>query len=335
MFAKGLRTVGSLLMRYRTHILVDLAVAAMVLALPLGLRAQRAASAQEPPPVVALAGDVDVVRAQAVSRSATITAGANPSTRVADDVKQIQKYTLGARDTLQSVANFYGVTAEAVAASNGITDPSLVNQQGREIMIPPAEGVLYTVQEGDTVESVATKFKVELKAIMDYNRLYFEPEHFAPTKLVFVPGAQLPTLVYATVEEEEPTVIARPAPVNNQRTSNGRLSWPVGGTVTQFFWAFHTGVDIAAPYGTGVAASASGTVVSTGWVAVGGLSVRIRHEGGLETGYYHLGSIYVAPGQKVERGQVIGTIGMTGVTTGPHVHWEAKQNGQFVNPFAQ
>lgn len=338
MIAKDLRALGALLIRYRTHILVDLAVAAMVLALPLGLRAQRVASAQEaPPPVVALAGDVDIPRAQAVSRSATITAGANPSTRVADDVKQIQKYTLGAKDTLQSVANFYGVTAEAIAASNGITDPTLVNQQGREIMIPPAEGVLYTVQAGDTIETVAAKFKVEPKAIMDYNRLYFEPEHFAPTKLVFVPGAQVPTLVYATVDEDEPTVIARPAAAvaNTPRTNNGRLSWPVGGYISQFFWAFHTGVDIAAPYGTGIAASASGTVVSTGWVAVGGLSVRIRHEGGLETGYYHMGSIYVAPGQKVERGQVIGTIGMTGVTTGPHVHWEAKQNGQFVNPLAQ
>lgn len=336
MIVKSLRTLGILVHRYRAHILVDLAVAAMVLALPLGLRAQRAVSAQEAPPVAAQAADMELPRAQAVSRSATITAGANPATRVADDVKKIQLYTLGAKDTLQTVANYFGVSAEAVAASNGITEPTLVNQQGREIMIPPAEGVLYTVQPGDTVEAVATKFKVEPKAIMDYNRLYFEPEHFAPQKLVFVPGAQAPALVYATVDEEEPTVIARPAPANNQRTSNGRLSWPVQPTyISQYFWALHTGVDMPAPYGTGIGASAPGTVIAAGWVAVGGLSVRIRHEGGLETGYYHLGSILVAPGQKVERGQIIGTIGMTGVTTGPHVHWEAKQGGQFVNPLAQ
>lgn len=339
MVAKSLRTFGSLALRYRAHALVYLAVAAMVLALPMGVRAQRGAGAQpqETAQVAALAADVlsDAPRAQAVSRGATISAGANPATRVSDDPKKIQLYKLGAKDTLQSLANYFGVTAEAIAASNGISDPSLVNQQGREIMIPPAEGVLYTVQAGDTVEALAKKYKVEPKAIMDYNRLYFEPEHFSPSQLVFVPGAQLPTLVYATADEEEPTVIARPPAADNPRP-NGKLAWPVRPAyISQYFWAFHTGVDMPAPYGTGIGASAAGTVVAAGWVAVGGLSVRIRHEGGLETGYYHMGSLFVAAGQKVEQGQIIGTIGMTGVTTGPHVHWEAKLNGQFVNPLAQ
>jgi murein DD-endopeptidase MepM/ murein hydrolase activator NlpD len=334
MAARSLRTLGSLILRYRSHIFVDLAVASMVLALPLSLRVQPAASAQEPPPVASIAGMVEpVARASTVSRGGTITPAAEPATRVADDVKKIQLYTLGPKDTLQSLANYYGVSAAAIAASNGISDPSLKNQQGREIMIPPGEGVLYTVVEGDTVDAVAAKFKVDPKVIKDYNRLHFEPEHFAVSKLIFVPGAALPTLVYAT-DDDEPTVIARPPAANTPRT-NGRLSWPVGGYITQYFWAFHTGVDIAAPYGTGIAASDAGTVVATGWVAVGGLSVRIKHQSGLETGYYHMGSIYVAPGQKVERGQIIGTVGMTGVTTGPHVHWETKLNGAFVNPLLQ
>lgn len=335
MLSRSLRTFGALILRYRAHILVDIAVAAMVLALPLSLRAdQQAANAQQPPQAAAASIETELPRVAAVSRGGTISAGANPATRVADDVKQIARYTLGAKDTLQTLANFYGVSAEAIAVSNGISDPTLKNQQGREIMIPPGEGALYTVAEDDTVESVATKFKVDPKVIMDYNRLYFEPEHFAPKQLIFVPGASVPTLVYASEEEEEPTVIARPAPVANPRP-NGRLAWPVGGYITQYFWAFHTGVDMAAPYGTGIGASEAGTVVYAGWVAVGGLSVRIRHEGGLESGYYHMGAVYVAPGQKVERGQIIGTIGMTGVTTGPHVHWEVKLKGVFVNPLAQ
>lgn len=333
MFAKSLRAFGSGILRYRAHILVDIAVASMVLALPLSLRTeQRAANAQEPAQVATVAGDAELVRASTVSRGGTIAPGGNPATRLADDVKPITRYTLGRADTLQSLSNFYGISAEAIAVSNGISDPSLKNQQGREIMIPPGEGVLYTVVEGDTVESVATKFKVDPKVIMDYNRLYFEPEHFASTQLVFVPGASLPTLVYQT-DDEEPTVIARPAAANNPRP-NGRLAWPVGGIITQYFWAFHTGVDMAAPYGTGIGAAEAGTVVGTGWVAVGGLSVRIKHADGLETGYYHMGAVYVAPGQKVERGQIIGTIGMTGVTTGPHVHWELKANGAFVNPLS-
>ena len=71
-----------------------------------------------------------------------------------------------------------------------------------------------------------------------------------------------------------------------------------------------------------------------GWVPVGGLSVRIQHANGMETGYYHMSATYVSVGQKVDRGQIVGAIGMTGVTTGPHVHWELKVNGQFVNPLA-
>ena len=104
--------------------------------------------------------------------------------------------------------------------------------------------------------------------------------------------------------------------------------------ITQYFWWGHTGVDLAAPYGTGIMASDDGVVVATGWVAVGGLRVCVQHSEGLQTCYYHTSAIYVSPGQTVARGQVIAAIGMTGVTTGPHVHWELKVNGVAVNPLA-
>lgn len=329
-----MRTLGEVLFRCRSHFLVDVAVVALVLSLPLSLRAPLTATTQEPS-ALAAAADIDGPRAETVSRGGTISAAIDTRTTVADDVRPIPQYTLGANDSLQSLANFFKVSAEAIAFSNGITDPRLGDQQGRTILIPPGEGALYTVKESDTVESVAARFKVDPKAIMGYNRLYFEPEHFAPGQLIFVPGAAVPGLVYAAADPEEevqaPIVLARPEPVVAAPT--GRLPWPVGGRITQYFWAFHNGVDIAARYGTGVAASAFGTVVSTGWVPVGGLSVRIRHGNDFETGYYHLGAVFVAPGQKVWPGQIIGTVGMTGVTSGPHVHWEVKLiGGSFVNP---
>ncbi len=271
------------------------------------------------------------------ANGATITAASAPATSVADDVRPIVHYKLTAEDTLETLANFFKVTPEVIAFSNGITDPTLENQQGREILIPPGQGALYTVQPTDTLESVAERFKVEVKAIMDYNRLYFEPEHFASGQLVFVPGAAVPALVWRTADPEEvvtaPTVLARPAPAGP--APNGKLAWPVGGIVTQYYWAYHTGVDLAAPYGTGIGASDDGTVVFEGWVPVGGISVRIQHANGLETGYYHMATTFVGVGQKVKRGQIVGTIGMTGVTTGPHVHWEVKLNGRFVDPLTQ
>ncbi len=333
MLARSLRNVGSTLLRFRAHILVDAAVVSLVLALPLSLQGTPTASAVEPTPV---ATADDAARASTVSRGATITAAAHPATSVADDVRPIVHYKLGPQDTLETLANYFKISPEVIAFSNGITDPSLKNQQGREILIPPGQGALYTVQAGDTVETVASHFKVDPDAIRGYNRLYFEPEHFAPGQLVFVPGAAVPALVWQSADPSEtvetPTVLSRPASAVSR--GNGKLSWPVSGVITQYFWAYHTGVDMAAPYGTGIGASDDGTVVYAGWVAVGGLSVRIQHASGLETGYYHMGATFVTVGEKVTRGQIIGTIGMTGVTTGPHVHWEVKLNGQFVNPLS-
>ncbi len=162
---------------------------------------------------------------------------------------------------------------------------------------------------------------------MTYNRLYFEPEHFAPGQLIFVPGAEVPAMKRITAPRSIPIPGQLPA-----RT--GRLSWPVNGVLTQYFWWGHTGVDLAAPYGTTIGSSDDGVVVATGWVAVGGLRVCVQHSGGLQTCYYHTSAVYVTPGQTVARGQALAAIGMTGVTTGPHVHWEVKLNGVAVNPLA-
>jgi len=333
----ALRSAAQATLRHRAHLIVDLAVAALVLALPLTLTGHRPAVAAQPGGPAEAAGvlsaDSAAPRAEPIGRGATIMAAMEPVTSVANDVKPIVHYTLGPSDRLESLAGYFKVSPEAIAFSNGISEPDLRSQVGRAIMIPPGEGALYTVQEGETVESVAARFKVAPKAIMDYNRLYFEPEHFAPGQLIFIPGAAVPALVWQVADPRAERVIARPQPANNP-APNGQLAWPVAGYITQYFWAFHSGVDMAAPYGSGIGASADGTVVSTGWVPVGGMSVVIRHADGLATGYYHMGAIYVTPGQQVTRGQIVGTVGMTGVTTGPHVHWEVKLSGSLVNPLS-
>lgn len=333
--ARHIRNAGSLFLRFRAHILVDAAVVSLVLALPVSLQGAPTADAVEPARTAR--ADAAVPRASTVSRSATISAATDPLTSVAADVPPIVHYHLGPADTLESIANYFKVTPEVIAFSNGITDPTLKNQQGREILIPPGQGALYTVQAGDTVESVAARFKVDPKAIMDYNRLYFEPEHFAPGQLVFVPGATVPALAWVAADPTEadspPSVLARPAPA--PPVSNGILGWPVKDPViTQYFWALHSGVDLAVPYGSPIYAAADGVVEYSGWVAVGGLCVQIRHAGGIETGYYHTSVVFVTAGQKVKKGQIIARVGLTGVTTGPHVHFEVKKNGVFQNPLA-
>jgi hypothetical protein len=113
-----------------------------------------------------------------------------------------------------------------------------------------------------------------------------------------------------------------------------RFVRPVAGAVSQFFQGRHAGVDIAAPYGSVIVAADDGVVDATGWVPFGGLRVCVRHAEGFESCYYHTSAALVSIGDRVSRGQPIALIGMSGATTGPHVHWELKKNGRVVDPLS-
>ena len=114
--------------------------------------------------------------------------------------------------------------------------------------------------------------------------------------------------------------------------AKGRWVRPAAGDISQFLQGSHTGIDVAAPFGSLVVAADDGTVTATGWFPNGGERVCVQHAAGLETCYYHTSSALVAPGQRVVRGQPVALIGMTGLTTGPHVHWEAKLFGRVIDP---
>jgi len=119
----------------------------------------------------------------------------------------------------------------------------------------------------------------------------------------------------------------------------GRLMWPVVGQLTSAFgkrrWDFHSGVDIAAPTGTPVYAADGGVVTTSGRVGSYGQMIMIDHGGGrVVTVYGHLSARLAQVGQHVEKGQVIGYVGSTGHSTGPHLHFEVRLNGQCVDPIA-
>jgi murein DD-endopeptidase MepM/ murein hydrolase activator NlpD len=118
-------------------------------------------------------------------------------------------------------------------------------------------------------------------------------------------------------------------------SSGNRFVRPVAGAFTQFLQGSHTGVDVAAPIGSILVAADDGVVNATGWVPVGGFRVCVMHAGGLESCDYHTSLPLVAVGDHVTRGQPVALVGMTGLTTGPHVHWEVKLNGRIVNPLDQ
>jgi murein DD-endopeptidase MepM/ murein hydrolase activator NlpD len=308
---------------------LNTSVAVLVLSLPFAATAASRASTVAPASIGATAATTsDISRAQGAGRSsASISGSRNPVTVAAEGTRPAQEVTIHEGDTLATMANYYDVSVEAIAFANGLSDERAL-EMGQKLVIPPAEGALYTVKDGDTVDAIAGHFKVDPSVILTYNRCIFEPEQCAPGQKIFVRGAALPALL----EPERPTRdVFASAPQVAHQPRNGRLSWPVGGVITQYFWWGHTGVDVAAPYGSGLGAGDDGVVTATGWVPVGGLRVCVQHAGDLTVCYYHTSAVYVSVGQQVSRGQIIAAIGLTGVTTGPHVHWECKVGNQFVS----
>jgi murein DD-endopeptidase MepM/ murein hydrolase activator NlpD len=305
---------------------LNTSVAVLVLSLPFAATAASRASTS--PPVAASSTSVaDASRAQPNARGGSIAASRNPLTVAAEGARPVQEVTIHEGDTLATMANYYDVSVESIAFANGISDAHAL-QLGQKLVIPPAEGALYTVKDGETIDAIASHFKVDPSIILTYNRCHFEPEQCAAGQKIFVRGAALPALV----EPERPARdVFAAAPQVAQQQRNGRLSWPVGGVITQYFWWGHTGVDLAAPFGTGLGAGDDGVITATGWVPVGGLRVCVQHAGDLTVCYYHTSAVYVSVGQQVARGQIIAAIGLSGVTTGPHVHWECKVGNQFVS----
>ncbi|MBQ9314004.1 MAG: peptidoglycan DD-metalloendopeptidase family protein [Clostridia bacterium] len=133
---------------------------------------------------------------------------------------------------------------------------------------------------------------------------------------------------------------------SSSKYTGGTMAWPLPGfyTITSPFgnrlhpvlkvYKMHTGVDIAGSgcNGKNVVAAADGTVITAGWISGYGNTVIIDHGGGITTLYGHSQKLLVSKGQKVSRGQAIMLVGMTGYATGPHLHFEVRENGKYVNP---
>lgn len=122
----------------------------------------------------------------------------------------------------------------------------------------------------------------------------------------------------------------------------GRMIFPTGGSITSRFGTrvhpvlgyrrFHSGMDFGASYGSNIKAADSGTVIFAGWYGGYGNAVIIDHGGGLTTLYAHASRLNVREGQSVQQGQSVAAVGSTGLSTGPHLHFEVRRNGSPVNP---
>ena len=230
-------------------------------------------------------------------------------------------YTVQAGDTLSGISLRTGIPMDYLIASNDV-DPSRL-RPGQQLLLPSG-GVLHTVKAGQAIADIAKTYGVTEGAIRLANELSGEP---AVGMRIFVPSpAVVPQATAVALGKKEATRFAWPA--------RGPISSPYGPRIHPIYRvsSFHAGIDLAIPEGTPVYAAAPGRVVTAGWDGGYGLLVVIDHGDGYSTYYAHLSQLLVSVGQFVEIGQRIARSGNTGLSTGPHLHFEIRRDGVAVDP---
>lgn len=215
-------------------------------------------------------------------------------------------------ETVSGIAAHYNLDVDTVLAANPSAG-ELIHPDDW-LVILPAAGVLHAVQDGDTVWGLARLYDVAADDILRANGK--ADANLAVGEKVFVPGAR--------------------AAVAPSRGGGHGFAWPVRGSISSpygYRWGqLHTGIDIADDEGTPVRAARAGRVASAGWRGGYGYAVVLDHGRGVQTLYGHLSDFAVQAGDVVRYGQVIGYVGSTGYSTGPHLHFEVIVRGQPVDP---
>ncbi len=260
----------------------------------------------------------------------------------------VRRYTVDTGDSIFEIANRFSIKPETVLWANYdlLNDnPDLISI-GMELNIPPVDGVYYEWKEGDTLEAVAGRFKAEVEDILDWSGNNFDLANpqAEPGQMVLIPGG-----VREFRQWLIPTIPRGQAGVSpgvygagtcsggyDGALGTGGFVWPAGNHVLSGndYWSGHLAIDIAAGEGAPVYAADSGVVVFAG-PALGGYGnmVMIDHGNGYQTVYAHLSSVGVRCGGSVGQGGTIGYAGSTGNSTGPHLHFEVRYLGGFVNPW--
>lgn len=264
-------------------------------------------------------GDITIVDASAVLSSegpsgtpAEIEENTNKNTN-------ISLYIVREGDTLSGIAQAFDVSVNTIMWANDIKKGQAI-QPGQQLVILPVTGIRYTVKSGGTIRDIIKKHGGDVEEAALYNGIDPDQELAAGT-VVIVPDG----------------VLAIPQPVKKTTSSvrgaagvpnySGYYLRPVtNGIKTQGIHGYN-GVDLGSPVGTPVLASASGDVIisrASGWNGGYGSYIVIRHDNGTQTLYAHLSRTIVGAGEHVVQGQIIGYVGNTGRSTGPHLHFEIR-----------
>ena len=237
-----------------------------------------------------------------------------------------QTYRVKSGDMIGFIADAFDVTQDTIISVNNIKQSRLI-QPGQYLKIPSMPGIIYTVKKnGETPATIAEKYKVNADKCASANYVSLDTELKAGTSL-FVPDAELD---WATRQEINGDLFKKPLHARYWLSSNyGWRDSPFNpGKRT-----FHGGLDMAVASGTPIYAALDGTVTAVGFNATYGNYVIITHHSGYKTLYGHMKSTACRKGNFVYTNTVIGYVGSTGMSTGPHLHFTVYKNGKTINPF--
>ena len=228
----------------------------------------------------------------------------------------MKSYTVRFGDTIPSIATRAGISIETLVSVNHLSEGDELSL-GELLLVPPVNGRMVPVRQGQTLQQVVNAYHADLISVEAVNRL--------------TDASPLPDEIFLPAVTPDTLTSASPVPPSEIRRHLVRFVWPTQGTITQMFWAYHPGIDIANVTGTPEYAADGGRVVFAGWGTYG-IYAQIDHGNGFSTVYGHMSKVFVTAGQLVSSGQRIGLMGATGRATGPHLHFEIRYHGVAQNP---
>ncbi len=259
----------------------------------------------------------------------------------------VVRYTVQTGDSVFGIAGEFNLKPETLLMGNYsvLNDNPHLLRPGQELNILPLDGAYYEWKDGDRISMVANRFHVEVQDIVDWVGNDLDPVNpqIDPGTWITIPdGTRALTLwLIPTIARGSAGVGGALGPggcygdYSGGAVGTGGFIWPSSSheIVGNNYWSGHLAIDIAVGIGEAVWASDTGVVVFSGWSYGGyGNVVMIDHGNGWLTLYAHLNGVAVGCGQNVYRGQTIAWGGSTGNSSGPHLHFETRSGGGFVNP---
>jgi hypothetical protein len=255
-------------------------------------------------------------------------------------------HTVQNLEDIGQIAAQYGVSQDTIKWAN----PDKVNQYngnlivGSQLYIPDIDGVVYSVQKGDTIDSIVSKTSGDKFQIIEINQLAYSNFSLIEGQKLLVPGGKLPPPPPLIPTQN---LLRRPANVGvnilndeqkallNSIQFSNPLSNPdcAGYSFSRGYFTGHNGVDLGKAGGCSVRAVADGVVGYAGWGNYGeGFFVRIDHGNSISSVYFHAETLWVSTGQTVVSGQEIMYMGCTGNCTGTHLHFGIRYEGIYIDP---